>query len=258
MNSKLINMKKIIFATSTLLLLGASCSRYTPNTAPALAPIAPTGPINTITEPVKTTSTPAATTTVPTIVTTTLVTPPNLLAQTDERSEPTALNLFATSTAAFYFQRELDGMGGYIIFNVNQNSLIRVDRFTGEMKTITTKTKFTAPEDVMSDDSLIAYVVSEDPRGKGIATVEPKTGLQKFYPITPPAPFTLLGDVRFSPDGTEVAFAMAVGDPDHEQGAVYRLNLATGKTTRVATTKAADNTYFNVTGWTPQNTVIYR
>lgn len=251
-------MKKITLFTSALLLLGAGCSRYAPETAPALDPITPTAVNNPAVEPAKPTTTPITPSTTPKLVTTTPISFPNLLAQDNSRGELTALNLFATSSDAFYFQRELDGMGGYIIFNVNQNPLIRVDRSTGEMKIITTKTKFTAPEDVMPDDSLIAYVVSEDPRGKGIATVDPATGLQKFYPITPPAPFTLLGNVRFSPDGKEVAFAMAVGDPDHEQGAVYRLNLATGKTTRVAITKPADNTYFTVLGWTPQNTINYR
>ena len=66
------------------------------------------------------------------------------------------------------------------------------------------------------------------------------------------------GDAGATPNGKEVAFAMAANNPDKEQGVVYRLNLATGKTTRVAATKPADNTYYRVLGWTPQDTVIYK
>lgn len=231
-----------------IFLVGAGCgSSYEPIEAPTLNPITPTAkkpevsPITTTTLPKKQTK--------PSLS-------PNLLNQNyDEFSR---LEIFASTSQAIYFQRQLAGLDGYVIFPNNQVPLIRVDRVTGEMLQITTKTKFTSPQDTLPDDSLIAYVVSEDPRGKGIVTIEPSTGLQKFYPISPPTPYTVIGDVRFSPNGKEVAFAMAANNPDQEQGAVYRLNLTTGKTTRVAATKPADNTYYRVLGWTPQDTVIYK
>lgn len=229
-------------------LIGAGCgSSYEPIEAPTLDPIAPTVK--------KPESLPATST--PTVPKPSKpATSPNLLSQNyDEFSR---LEIFASTSQAIYFQRQLAGLGGYIIFPNNQVPLIRVDRATGQMRQITTKTTFTSPQDVLPDDSLIVYVVSEDPRGKGIATVEPSTGLQRFYPITPPSPYTIIGDVRFSPSGQEVAFAMAANNPDREQGVVYRLNLTTGKTTRVAATKPTDNTYYRVLGWTPQDTVIYK
>ena len=135
---------------------------------------------------------------------------------------------------------------------------IVVDAETGEVRKITSRSQFTSAQDVSRDDSLIAFVVNEDPRGKGIATFDPAKNLHKFYPITPPAPYTVIGDVRISPDGKEVAFALAAQNPDKERGAVYRLNLETGKTTLVAATKPDDNTYFQVHGWTAQGTVIYK
>lgn len=250
-----------ITAASLLLFLGAGCSRYEAAEAPALTPIAPTKTIEQTETPVKTTpavtTTPIASSTA--VVTTTptqkIAASANLLAENYD--EFSSLEIFATSSQAIYFQRQLDGLGGYILFNNSLVPLIRVDRATGEMRQITTKTTFTSPQDVMPDDSLIVYVVAEDARGKGIVTIDPATNLQKFYPITPPAPYTIIGDVRFSPSGKEVAFAMAVSNPDKEQGVVYRMNLETGKTTRVAATKPADNTYYRVLGWTEQDTVIY-
>ncbi len=245
-----------LIAACTLLLVGAGCSRYETVEAPALNPITTTGK----TEPA---ATPTPSTT---LVTTTPAKNPttaaaikseNILAE-NTVGGPSFLELFATTTKAVYMRRVPDGLGGYILFDTIQTPLLRIDLETGEVRKITTKTMFTSAQDVMSDDSLIAYVVNEDPRGKGITTLDPATNLQKFYPITPPAPYQIIGDVRLSPDGTEVAFALAAGNPDKERGAVYRLNLKTGKTTLVAATKPEDNTFFQVHGWTAQGTVIYK
>lgn len=244
-----------LIAASALLLVGAGCSRYKPIEAPALNPISTTSKQ----EPVVSapSSTPAASTTPTTGPVTTTAVMENPLTE-DTVGGLSFLELFATTTKAVYLRRVPDGLGGYILFDSIQTPLIRIDLATGETRKITTKTMFTSAQDVMRDDSMIAYVVLEDPRGKGIATLDPATNLQKFYPITPPAPYTTIGDVRFSPDGKEVAFALAAQNPDKERGAVYRLNLTTGKTTLVAATKPDDNTFFKVHGWTAQGTVIYK
>lgn len=244
-----------LFAASTLLLVGAGCSRYEPVEAPALNPISTTSK----TEPVVSnpTSTSSASTTTIAAPTTTIAVSENLLTE-DTVGGPSFLELFATTTKAVYLRRVPDGLGGYILFDTIQTPLIRIDAETGEVRKITSRSQFTSAQDVSRDDSLIAFVVNEDPRGKGIATFDPAKNLHKFYPITPPAPYTVIGDVRISPDGKEVAFALAAQNPDKERGAVYRLNLETGKTTLVAATKPDDNTYFQVHGWTAQGTVIYK
>lgn len=248
-------MKYLPFiAVSALLLVGAGCSRYEPIEAPALNPISTTNKPEPTVNPAPS----------PSVSTTTVSKPDpspvileNFLTE-DTVGGPSFLELFATTTKAIYLRRVPDGLGGYILFNTIQTPLIRIDAETGEVRKITSRSQFTSAQDVSRDDSLIAFVVNEDPRGKGIATFDPAKNLHKFYPITPPAPYTVIGDVRISPDGSEVAFALAAQNPDKERGAVYRLNLTTGKTTLIASTKPGDNTFFAVHGWTPQGTIIYR
>lgn len=244
-----------LVAASTLLLIGAGCSRYEAVEAPALNPITTTSKVEPVDNPAPTTSTTTVVAEKP--IQGSVADVENFLTE-NTVGGPSFLELFATTSKAVYLRRVPDGLGGYILFNTIQTPLLRIDLASGNVRKIITKTMFTSAQDVMRDDSLIAYVVNEDPRGKGIATLDPATNLQKFYPITPPAPYTIIGDVRLSPSGEEVAFALAANNPDKERGAVYRLNLKSGKTTLVASTKPEDNTFFQIHGWTPQGTIIYR
>jgi len=240
-----------LLAASALFLIGTGCSRYQSTEAPAIEPIGPTKKIETAAPTITNTSTITTTSSVKVLVAENFLTENTV-------GGPSYLTLFATSSKAIYLRRVPDGLGGYIIFETVQTPLLRLDLETGQVRKITTKKLFTSAQDVMPDDSLIAYVVNEDAAGKGIVTLDPSSNLQKFYPITPPAPYTIIGDLHFSPDGQELAFALAASNPDKERGAVYRLNLKTGKTTLVATTAAADNTYLRIHGWTPQGTIIYK
>lgn len=69
------------------------------------------------------------------------------------------------------------------------------------------------------------------------------------------AKYGQVGDVHFSPNGAKLAYAAAVGDPEKESGAVYVIDIATGKQTRIAETKKSG--YFHVNGWKDAIAVDY-
>ena len=75
--------------------------------------------------------------------------------------------------------------------------------------------------------------------------------------IQPPAVVTdaaVLGDARFSPDGSRLAFAMARSAPDNEQGWVAVSQGMSGPARLVAASPAGD--YFSVWGWLDDQTLI--
>jgi hypothetical protein len=62
------------------------------------------------------------------------------------------------------------------------------------------------------------------------------------------------GDVRFSPDETRVAFGMALGNPDSEQGWAAVSDGLSGGSHLVAI--SPPNDFFNVMAWLDNNTLI--
>ena len=66
--------------------------------------------------------------------------------------------------------------------------------------------------------------------------------------------FGQLGDARFSPDGSRVAFGLARGTPDAEQGWVAVSQGMSGLARLVVTSPA--NEYFSVWGWLDDQTLI--
>lgn len=178
------------------------------------------------------------------------------------KDDGTHLQLFHTNSKAYYFRREPDGLGGYIIFDFITGPLIRLNLITGERTNVSIKEPAVA-QDVSADDKLVAFVSSfdRDPKNLsklGIIILDQVSGLEKFYPIVLADPYTSIGMVKFSPNGAQVAFAAAVGDPDHEAGAVYTLDLASGKVTEVTKTKLKNNTYFIISGWKNDGQVDYQ
>lgn len=85
-----------------------------------------------------------------------------------------------------------------------------------------------------------------------IYTVGGGSYFTKSYDV--PAKYGQYGDVRFSPDGTKIAYAAIVGNPDNEESAVYTINLADGKQTLV---KEITGGVLNVYGWSDNDTVNY-
>jgi hypothetical protein len=66
--------------------------------------------------------------------------------------------------------------------------------------------------------------------------------------------FSLVGSARFSPDGQRVAFALAKGDPNGEQGYVAISDSLEGASNFVATTDPGS--YYTVLAWLNDSTLL--
>ena len=72
--------------------------------------------------------------------------------------------------------------------------------------------------------------------------------------LTAATRFTLVGSVRFNPDQTRVAFALAKGNPDAEQGWVAVSDSLSGPSKLIATDKPGR--YFTVASWLNADTLL--
>jgi hypothetical protein len=81
-------------------------------------------------------------------------------------------------------------------------------------------------------------------------------------PILPPpelaGQFNLLGDARFSPDGSRLAFALARGNPEAEQGwvAVAPVTVDGVPTAARLALTAPEGALYNIAGWLSADTLV--
>jgi hypothetical protein len=155
---------------------------------------------------------------------------------------------------SLYFSTEPSGIGGYILFgcatslyrvNVNDRSVQEVIPFKvpgGKMICL---------DELSSDERLIA----DHCANTSIAIKDLSSG--QTTTIQPPADVTgskFVGSARFSPDLTRVAFALAKGDPDAEQGWVAVSDSLSGPSQLIATDKPGR--YFTVASWLNADTLL--
>jgi hypothetical protein len=153
-----------------------------------------------------------------------------------------------------YFSRESMGIGGYILFGGYSN--------LWEMNVADASTREIVPgantniclDDISPDESQVAQHCSRQtigvlsPAGGGETQIQPPPEVTEFHQ---------LGDARFSPDGSRLAFGLARGDVEHEddeQGWVAVSQGMSGPAKLVATSPAKD--YFSVWGWLDDQTLI--
>ncbi len=155
---------------------------------------------------------------------------------------------------SLYFSKEPVGIGGYILFSGASN-LYKIDIHTKEVTEIIPQAASNGPQtclDAISGD----YRYIADHCSQGVITIR---DLQAGTSTTlqPPADFssyTVMGSARFSPAGDRVAFAMAKGNPDNEQGWVA-IGNRTGGTASIILTSEPGN-YYNVQGWLDDQTLL--
>jgi WD40 repeat protein len=153
-----------------------------------------------------------------------------------------------------YFSMEPSGLGGYILFG-GRSSLYALDVGSGattEIIPVDLRHSVICLDDLSPDNTLIARhcdgAISVTNLQSGQRT---KVNLPKE--LTPDM-VSQSGDVRFSPDGTRLAFAMAKGDSTNEQGWVGVTDDLTGSSRLVAT--APKGSYYSVLGWFDGNTLL--
>ena len=161
---------------------------------------------------------------------------------------------WSSNGQSLYFSTEPCDMGGYILFG-GASSLYRVnvnDRSVQEIMPFSVNgDKLICINELSSDDRLIADHCAMT----SIAIHDLSSG--QATTIQPPADVTgsnFVGSARFSPDLTRVAFALAKGDPNAEQGWVAVSDSLSGPSKLIATDKPGR--YFTVAGWLNADTLL--
>ena len=151
-----------------------------------------------------------------------------------------------------YFSREPLGLGGYILF-AGFSNLSVLDVASGATTVIVPDgaAGVICLDDFTSDESQVAHHCVP----QAISILSPAaSSLTQVQPPPEVSEFGQHGDARFSPDGSRLAFALARGEPDNEQGWVAVSNGVTGAAHLVATSDPAD--YFSVWGWLDAQTLV--
>ena len=161
---------------------------------------------------------------------------------------------WARDRQSLYYSTEPYGIGGYILFS-GASSLYRVnvkDRSVQEVIPFkVTGGKWICIDELSNDERLIADHCAKT----SIAIRDLSSG--QTTTIQPPAEvkdFGFVGSARFSPDLTRVAFALAKGNPDAEQGWVAVSDSLGGTSKLIVTGKPGE--YFTVAGWLNADTLL--
>ena len=155
---------------------------------------------------------------------------------------------------SLYFSTEPYGIGGYILF-AGASSLYRVDVNDRSVQEVipfnVNGGKMLCIDELSSDERLIAdhcaktSIAVQDLSSGQITTIQPPTDVTGF---------NFVGSARFNPDLTRVAFALAKGDPNDEQGWVAVSDGLSGGSKLIMTGKPGG--YFTVAGWVNADTLL--
>jgi hypothetical protein len=155
---------------------------------------------------------------------------------------------------SLYFSKEPVGLGGYIPFSGASN-LYQINIATKEVTEIIPLGSSTEPQaclDAISGD----YRYVADHCTQNVITIR---DLQTGTSTTIQAPadvtsYRLMGSARFSPAGDRVAFALAQGNPDNEQGWVAVADRTGSTSTMILAGEAGS--YYTVLGWLDDQTLL--
>jgi Tol biopolymer transport system component len=184
------------------------------------------------------------------------------LANTDGSGLHSVLNLtgdhvlhvvrFSPDGQSLYYSQEPLGLGGYIPFS-GVSDLFVLDLASGASSQLVPDAAagVICLDDFAPDASLVALHCNP----KTIDVLD--TTMGSIGQISAPAKVTdwqLHGDARLSPDQTRVAYALARGDPNNEQGWVAVSDSLSGTSHLVATAPAGE--YYSVKGWLNDSTLV--
>jgi hypothetical protein len=153
-----------------------------------------------------------------------------------------------------YFSKEPVGIGGYIPFSGASN-LYKIDIASKQVTEIIPPNPDTGAQtclDAISGD----YRLVADHCAQGVITIRDLQNGSTAI-IQSPADVTgyrLLGSARFSPDGSQVGFALAEGNPDSEHGWVAVGSSTGGEAKSILAGDAGS--YYTVVGWLDDHTLL--
>ncbi len=155
---------------------------------------------------------------------------------------------------SLYYSKEPVGIGGYIPYD-GASSLYRIDIATEQITEIipfepkgigvTCLDAFSLDYSMVANHCSPGVITVRNLITDQVKTIQPPTALTNFR---------LLGNTRFSPDGSKVAFALAKGTPDAEQSWVAVSDGLSGGSQLVLT--GDPGAYYNVLGWLNDNTLL--
>jgi hypothetical protein len=140
--------------------------------------------------------------------------------------------LFAGASSLYRINVNDKSIKEVIPFDVNSGKMICIDDLS-------------ADERLIADHCVKTSITIQDLSNGQTAQIQPPTDVTGFK---------FVGSARFNPDLTGVAFALAKGDPNDEQGWVAVSDGLNGASKLILTGKPGE--YFIVAGWLNANTLL--
>ncbi len=145
------------------------------------------------------------------------------------------------------------GFGGYILYSFCEGNNYRVNLLSGDVSQLDVEVSGIEHLDYMDvspDEHKTAWA---DRAGNKIFLL-PTGDSDYVQSFNVDAKYTQFGDVKFSPDGSKIAYAASLGQGNGEESAIYIISLADGVQTEF---KAQQDGIFWVHGWENNETVQY-
>jgi len=158
-----------------------------------------------------------------------------------------------------YVSFEPSGLGGYVPYG-NAFQLEKVDICSGGQTELVAFSEIVSTGhvvDISPDEKTLAvrrdWVNATHPISLDL--YDARNGqLIASYPL-PNKNYTTF-DAKFSPDGTKIAVAAAVGNPDNESGTLYTFDMASKKFLDTAQSTSPDcGGYYTLNGWKADGTI---
>lgn len=167
----------------------------------------------------------------------------------------TGITIFKQTKKYLYLGPQIDGLGGYILYEALPNRIVQFDPTSGGFAIFSFGG---VAEDITPDDRFQLWITA----GQGslafsVFDTAPRTQATKATQTFPVAKgYTQAGNARFSPDGKRFAYAAAFGIPDRDGGAIFMVDLATKKQTKLAESPKP-NQIPHIRGWKTVSTPDY-
>jgi hypothetical protein len=163
-------------------------------------------------------------------------------------------DFWSTDGKTLYFSKEPVGIGGYIPFTGGSN-LFKIDIASKAVSEIIPVSAANGPQ-VCLDALSLDFRYVADHCTQGVITIR---DLQLGGSVIIQTPAGIAdaqqqGSARFSPDGKQVAYALAKGNPDEEQGWVALGASSGGPAKAILTGKTGY--YYTVIGWLDDQTIL--
>lgn len=158
---------------------------------------------------------------------------------------------FSADGQRLYYSREPSGLGGYILFPGFSSLFVYNLADNTSKELIPTGSGIICHDDISPDEQLVAQHCGGGVFVKNLQTGQ-TTGID--LPLEVAGEVGIMGSVRFNPEGTRLAFGLARGNMDDEQGWAAVTDALHGASRIVATAPAG--LYYTVMAWLDNDTLI--